>query len=130
VIGDDHRRVELPQGGPVERDRTAAGEAGVLAGRRHDRNVRIVTGLPRAAGFEPFPDGERRAFAHVVDVLLVGDAEEQDLRAVEVPAEAPVELPGEAADASSGIMVSIPPASFGMWEVVNSGLPGSSRSGL
>ena len=58
----------------------------VLAGRRDLGEERVVETRLRAALFQQLHDLKRRALARVVDILLVGDADDQDARALERPA--------------------------------------------
>ena len=55
----------------------------VVAAAAHGGEERIVIGDDGALGAEQLDDGERGRLAEVVDVALVGEAEDQDLRALE-----------------------------------------------
>ena len=58
------------------------------------RDIGIVKGRGRAALFDQFHQLECRAFAGVLDVLLVGDAEDQNLRIAQATAGAPIKITG------------------------------------
>ena len=77
VIGDDHDRVRSRQ--RRERQLDAMAHVTILANRRDER---IVERDRRAVLLEQANDVERRALAHVVDVALVRDAEDEHVAAV------------------------------------------------
>ena len=79
MVGDDDNGVVLAEivqrrVGHVERVVAAVADGG---------EVGIVVGDDCALLAKQFDDGERRRLAQVVDVALVGQAEDQDLRPVD-----------------------------------------------
>ena len=70
----------------------------MLARGADQRNVRIVIIGRRAARLQQLDDLQRRAFAHVVDIFLVGEPDDQHARAVQPLAEAAVERLGHLLD--------------------------------
>ena len=98
MIGDDHRAVIPRQVVSFEWHGGFAGESGMAPRRREDRNVGVVVVDPRARFVEQLDDAQSRAFPHVVDIFLVGNADDQNARAGEAFTEAAVELVAEAAN--------------------------------
>ena len=78
VGGGDEDAVVALDGGGVEGNGFAAGEVGVLAGLADDGEVVVVVVHHRAAGFELLHEDVGGGLAVVVDVRLVGEAEDED----------------------------------------------------
>ena len=111
VIGDDDGRVDRLQSGFVERDRLHGWQVWPRAHAWRYRDVGVVVGDVGAAFEEEVDDLEGGAFAGVVDVGLVGEAEDEDLGALDGLALL-VEGVGRACRRrSAGIWVLISPAS-------------------
>ena len=78
VIGCDEHSVVSADDGRFERDRPPPRQRGVLSGLRDHRNEGIMVVDRSAARLKEFDQLQRRALAHVVDVLFVGQADKQD----------------------------------------------------
>src|SRR5579863_3234133 len=83
VVGADDRGIYRCGGRLAQRDGAAAGELRVVAGARDLGQMRVVEHDLRPVPLERLHDGQRRTFPRVVDVLLVGDADNEDPRARE-----------------------------------------------
>src|SRR5579864_1799073 len=98
VIGADERRIRLAERRRRQRHRAPAREFRMLARARHLRYEGIVKRDMRALRLEDLHDLEGGALAQIVDILLVGDAENEDSRTFEALAEARVERAREIVD--------------------------------
>src|SRR5262249_29553926 len=94
MIGCDQGRIILTKNGRIKGDGGAAGKFGVLARLRYFGNVGVEIINPRAAVFEKLHELEGWAFPHVIDVSLIGDAQDENPCPIQSLAEAPVELVG------------------------------------
>ena len=79
MVGDNDDRVEVGQ--IIER--SAGHIQFVVASAAYSGEVRIVVGDDSAFVAQQLEDGQRRRLAQVVDVALVGQAQDQDLRALD-----------------------------------------------
>ena len=79
VVGDDEDGVVLAE--VVER--SAGHVEVVVAAVAHGGEVGVVVGDDGALVAQQFDDGERGRLAQVVDVALVGQAQDQDLRSLD-----------------------------------------------
>src|SRR4029079_146471 len=86
VIGCDQDRVVVADRFRVPGDRRASGELRMLAGRWNGLHVGIMEVDRGAALLQQLDQLEGGALADVFDVLLVGDADHQDLRAAQAAA--------------------------------------------
>ena len=91
MIRDDQHGVRRSQ--PLRRQRLAlaSGQSAKLTGGQDFRNPGIVEPGLRPRRPELFQNGQSRAFALVGHVLLVGHADQQDVRAVQALAGLPVD---------------------------------------
>jgi hypothetical protein len=80
VVGNDHDQVVARQHLSRQRDRGPAGQRRMLACLRDHRHPGVVVIDAGAALLEALHDLQRRALAHVLDIRLVGHADQQDLR--------------------------------------------------
>ena len=92
MIGRDQGGIILSKSGGIKGDGGAAGKFGMLAGLRYFGNVGIEIIDARATVFEKLHQLERWALPHVVDIFLVGDAQDENPCAIQSLAETPVEL--------------------------------------
>src|SRR5262249_5075242 len=66
-----------------KRYREPSSKCRVIPCRRNRRNERIVVVHARSTGFDEFDELERGAFSHIVNVLLISEAENENTRASE-----------------------------------------------
>src|SRR3954447_2305959 len=98
VVGCDQDRIVVADRFRVPGDRRSPGKLRMLAGRWNRLHVRIMEVDRGAALLQQLDQFEGGALANVFDILLVGDADHQDLRAAQAAAGSLVEAACELVD--------------------------------